>query len=52
MPATPSDEWKTGTHTVEVMIEGQSGTYTNLNGVQWRKFGKPLRSNACIFEVR
>jgi hypothetical protein len=52
MSVVPPTEWKAGTHTVEVIFEGQSGTYTNLNGVQWRKFDKPMRSNTCTFEVR
>ena len=52
MSAVPSTDWKPGTHTVEVTLDGQSGTYTNLNGVQWRKFATPMRSNKCTFDVR
>ena len=52
MSVVPPAEWKPGTHTVEVILEGQSGTYTNLNGVQWRKFDKAMRSSKCTFEVR
>ena len=45
-------QWKAGAHTVEVILDGQGGTYTNLAGIQWRKFDKPLRSHPCTFEVR
>jgi hypothetical protein len=41
-----------GKHTLQLSVQGDPGTYTNLRGEKFRKFNGSLLSNVVVFEVK
>jgi hypothetical protein len=41
-----------GKHTLQLSVQGDPGTYTNLRGKKFRKFSGSLLSNVVVFEVK